>query len=169
MKLDLDTVKRDIEQWIVNFVEVPHAALGDWPPCPYARRARLNNEYEVRIGLDPYYDLVNISRWGLNDKKVIVIAYDPEVWPYDQFNHSLEAVNRGFLLPKDLIALEDHPADPEIVNGVVMNQGTYALALVQSLSDLNDKARAMARKGFYDAWPEDYLQRLFQYREDPRK
>jgi hypothetical protein len=45
------------------------------------------------------------------------------------------------------LALEDHPGDPEIVNGVSMNQGTYALALIQSLTDLNEKAQAMV-KGF---------------------
>jgi hypothetical protein len=50
-----------------------------------------------------------------------------------------------------------------------MNQGTYALALVQSLSDLDQKARAMAGKGFYHTWPEDYLQGLFEHRQDPRK
>jgi hypothetical protein len=71
-------------------------------------------------------------------------------------------------LRNDLLALEDHPGDPEIVNGVVMNQGTYALVLVQSLSDLNQKAKAMAAKGFYDTWPEEYLKALFQHREDPR-
>ena len=77
-------------------------------------------------------------------------------------------INQKFLVPNDLLALEDHPADPEIVNGVSMNQGTYALALVQSLSDLNTKARQMARKGFYETWPEEYLQDLFDNREDPR-
>lgn len=166
--MDIETVRTDIERWITEFVEVPHPALGDWPPCPYARRARLDGEYQVRLGIDPYYDLVNISRWGLNDKKVIIMVYDPKQWTYAQFNHSVESANRAFLLPKDLIALEDHPDDPEIVNGISMNQGSYALALIQSLSDLTAKARAMARQGFYDAWPEDYLGRLFHHREDPR-
>jgi len=72
------------------------------------------------------------------------------------------------LLSADLLALEDHPHDVEIVNGVCMNQGTYALALVQSVSDLNAKARLMASKGFYHTWPENYLQALFQHRQDPR-
>jgi hypothetical protein len=49
-----------------------------------------------------------------------------------------------------------------------MNQGTYALALVQSLSDLNAKAQQMANRGFYHNWPEQYLQSLFQHRQDPR-
>jgi hypothetical protein len=80
----------------------------------------------------------------------------------------LEQANQEFLHRNDLIALEDHPADPEIVNGIVMNQGKYALALVQSLSDLNEKAASMGKKGFYNTWPEEYLQALFHHRQDPR-
>jgi hypothetical protein len=67
-----------------------------------------------------------------------------------------------------MLALEDHPDDVEIVNGVCMNQGTYAMALVQSLSDLNQRAAQMATKGFYNTWSEPYLEALFQHRRDPR-
>ena len=166
--LNLATVQAGIERWIVDFVEVPHPALGGWAPCPYARKARLDQDYEVRLGTDPYIDLLEISKTGLNGKRVIVIAYDPAYWEYRYFSESLRAANIVHLLDNNLLALEDHPADPEIVNGVSMNQGTYALALVQSLVDLNEKARLMATKGFYAAWPEEYLQALFQHREDPR-
>jgi hypothetical protein len=166
--MNLDQVKQDIEQWIVNFVEVPHPALGGFPPCPYARSARLKNSYDVFIGSDPYYDLKNRARHGMGNKEVVVYVYDPAEWPHDLFAASLDHANKDFLLAADLLALEDHPSDVEIVNGVCMNQGTYALALVQSLSDLNIKAKIMARKGFYDTWPEDYLTSLFQHRKDPR-
>jgi hypothetical protein len=166
--LNLDIVKQAIEQWIVDFVEVPHPSLGGWAPCPYARRARLEQDYEVRLGTDPYVDLLEISKTGLNGKSVVVIAYDPAFWEYQYFSASLRAANIVHLLDCDLLALEDHPDDLEIVNGVSMNQGTYALALVQSLSDLNEKARSMARKGFYSTWPDEYLQALFENREDPR-
>ena len=166
--MDIEQVKRDIEQWIVNFVEVPHPALGGFPPCPYARSARLKNSYDVFIGSDPYYDLKNRARHGLGNKEVIVYVYDPTEWPHDLFAASLDHANKDFLLAADLLALEDHPSDVEIVNGVCMNQGTYALALVQSLSDLDTKAKIMASKGFYDTWPEDYLVSLFQHRKDPR-
>jgi hypothetical protein len=167
--LDLNTVQKDIEHWIENFVEVPHPALGGWPPCPYAKKARLERDFEVRIGMDPYFDLVNLARDGLNGKSVIIYAYNPAKWNYEQFSFSLRAANENYLLKQDILALEDHPTDAEIVNGVVMNQGTYALALVQSLSDLNQKARQMAGKGFYNTWPENYLEMLFQHRQDPRK
>lgn len=166
--LDLARIKQDIEHWIENFVEVPHPALGGWPPCPYAKKARLERDFAVRIGMDPYFDLVNLSQDGLGGKSVVIYVYDADYWKYDQFSFSLRSANLDYLLKKDILALEDHPADPEIVNGISMNQGTYAMAMCQSVSDLNAKAQHMASKGFYNSWPEEYLTVLFQHREDPR-
>jgi hypothetical protein len=166
--MEIETVKQHIESWIVNFVEVPHPALGNWPPCPYARSARLKKSYEVYLGTDPLYDLKHVGRHGLQGKEVVIYVYDPVEWPHGLFSSSLEVANQEFLLPQDLMVLEDHPADVEMVNGVCMNQGQYALALVQSLSDLNLKAQQIAAKGFYHGWPEQYLTGLFQHRKDPR-
>ena len=166
--MDIDQVKRDIEQWIMDFVEVPHPALGGWPPCPFARQARLNHTVQVLIGADPYFDLRNRSRWGMGAHEVIVYAYDPAQWPYSRFHSAIETANTEFLLRKDILALEDHPDSVENVNGVIMNQGKYALVLVQSLSKLNTAAKQMGAKGFYHAWPEEYLTGLFKNRTDPR-
>ncbi len=166
--MNIDQVRADIESWIENFVEVPHPALGGFPPCPYARSARLKKSYDVYLGTDPYYDLKNRGRQGMGDREVIIYVYDPKEWTHEMLSGSIELVNKEVLLPRDMLALEDHPDDVENVNGVIMNQGQYALALVQSLSDLNAKARQMASKGFYHNWPEEYLQGLFQNRQDPR-
>ena len=166
--LDLETVQYDIERWIANFVEVPHPALGGWAPCPYARKARLDRDFEVRLGVDPYFDLKVVSQTGIT-RSVVIFVYESNTYSYEQFHAHIESANTEFLLPQDLLALEDHPDSPELVNGVSMNQGSYALALVQNLTDLNQKAKLVARKGFYDTWPEDYLVELFQHRQDPRK
>lgn len=166
--LDLTTVQSDIERWIETFVEVPHPALGGWAPCPYARKARLERDFEVRLGTDPYRDAMNISVAGLS-KSVVIYAYEADAWSHMEFAYKLDQANQHWLLPHELLGLEDHPGDQEIVNDVSMNQGTYALMLVQSLPDLNQKAKLVAKKGFYDTWPEEYLTALFQHREDPRK
>ena len=166
--MDRETVTKDILQWSETFVEVPHPGLGGWPACPFARQARLNRTVDVLIGTDPYFDLKNRSRWGMGRHEVIVYADDPEEWPYSRFHSAVETANEEFLLRKDLLALEDHPSDVEDVNGVVMNQGKYALVLVQSLSKLNTAAKQMGAKGFYHAWPEQYLTGLFKHRQDPR-
>jgi hypothetical protein len=165
--LDINTVQADIEHWIQNFVEVPHSALGGWAPCPYARKARIDRDFEVQLGHDLGADLAALAASGIN-KSVLILVYPEAQYTVKQFNQVIDDVNQQFLSKHNLIVLADHPADEEIVNGVKMNQGTYALALVQGLDDLDQKAQLIARKGFYDTWPEDYLQVLFQNRNDPR-
>ena len=120
------------------------------------------------LGVDPYFDLRLRSRWGMYNFDVIAYAYDPEEWPYKRFHSAIEMANTELLLPHDMIALEDHPTAIEDVNGVIMNQGQYALIFVQSLSKLNTAAKQMASKGFYHNWPEEYLKELFCHRVDPR-
>jgi len=168
MVLNQETVAADILAWSERFVEVPHPALGGWAPCPFARQARLNQTIQVLTGADPYFDLRNRARWGMGQYEVIVYAYDPEDWPYPRFHSAIEEANTEFLLARDMLALEDHPEDVEDVNGVIMNQGQYALVLVQSLSKLNTAAKQMGSKGFYHTLPEEYLTWLFNHRQDPR-
>ena len=166
--IDAQQLRTDILSWSENFVEVPHPALGGFPPCPFARSARLKNTVGIFVGSDPYFDLKNRSRYGMGNYEVVVYAYDPAEWERSVFSASIEQANQEFLHHCDLIALEDHPADPEIVNGISMNQGKYALALCQPLTDLNQRAKLMADKGFYNSWPDDYLKVLFHHRQDPR-
>jgi len=166
--MDIITVTRDILTWSETFVEVPHPALGNFPPCPFARQARLRGTVGVFIGREPYFDLESRVALGMQQYEVIIYAYDPTEWTHEIFSPRLQAANKDFLLAADLIVLEDHPDDVEDVNGVIMNQGKYALSLVQSLSDLDRRAKQMADKSFYHSWPEQYLTGLFEHRKDPR-
>jgi hypothetical protein len=166
--MDIEQVRIDIDEWIETFLEVPNPALNGWAPCPYARRARLEQAYHVRLGTDAYWDLAPLSWQGIEPYQVVIYAYDPDTVDPEQFEADVDLANQHYLVPHDLVALTDHPAQPETVNGVVMNHGHYALILVQSLPDLDQKAATIGQRGFYDAWPQDYLQQLFQHRQDPR-
>ena len=167
--LNITQVTRDILHWSETFVEVPHPALGNFPPCPFARSARLKRTVGIFVGNDPYHDLEARCAQGMGEYEVIIYAYDPGEWTYNYFHGRLDAANRDFLLANDLLVLEDHPEDKEMVNGICMNQGQYALSILQPLADLNARAQTMEKKGFYHAWPEPYLEQLFQHRTDPRK
>ena len=164
--MNFEQAQLDILAWITGFVERPHPALLGWAPCPYARRARLEGKFEIRPGhIDPYTDLQHIN---IGELDVVALVYDPTEFEPEQFNQQITAVNQGFLRARDLFALADHPDSPEVVQGVTMNQGTWAIAFVQPLAKLNAHARMVAEKGYYKDWPEDYLQILFEGREDPR-
>ena len=164
--MNFEQAQLDILAWITGFVERPHPALLGWAPCPYARRARLEGKFEIRPGhIDPYTDLQHIN---IGELDVVALVYDPTEFEPDVFNQQITAVNQGFLRARDLLALADHPDSLEVVQGVTMNQGTWAIAFVQPLAKLNAHARMVSEKGYYKDWPEDYLRVLFEGREDPR-
>jgi hypothetical protein len=168
--LVIDQVKADIEQWLINFVEVPHPALGNFPPCPFARQARLQNKYDVRLGDDLERDLFLFAKkkyMGKND--VIIYAYPAKQYDDAYFNFIVDVMNnsKGFK-KRNLIALGDHPDTIEEHNGVRFNMGKYALVLLQDKVKLHDHAKLLALKGYYDGWDEEYLQDVFTHRRDPR-
>lgn len=164
--MDITQAKIDIINWMTGFVERPHPALNGWPPCPHARRARMDGLFDVRAGkVDPYTDLriIDLGRF-----EVIAVVYDPAAFTAVEFEQQIHEVNQAFLVPRNMLALADHPAAPETVNGVSMNQGQWAIAFVQSLSKLDAVAKTLADRGYYHSWPEEYLQDLFEHRKDPR-
>lgn len=167
----IDQVKTDIEDWLINFVEVPHPALGNWPPCPFARQSRLRNKYDVRLGADVERDLFLFAKkqyLGKND--VVIFAYAPDQYDDAYFNWAVDTMNtsKGFR-KRNLLALADHPDTVETHNGVCFNMGKYALVLLQDKTKLNEHARMLAHRGYYDGWNEEYLQEIFAHRKDPRK
>lgn len=164
--MDIVQARIDIINWMTGFVEQPHPALDGWPPCPFARKARLDGQFDIREGkIDPYTDLMKVD---MGDFMVIAYVYDPKQIDADRFNQQISNVNQGFLVCRNIIALADHPDAPENVLGVSMNQGSYAIAFVQPLDKLNQFAQQIAAKGYYDRWPNQYLDDLFQWRQDPR-
>jgi hypothetical protein len=164
--MNFEQAQQDIVNWIVNFVERPHPLLNGWAPCPYARRARVDNQLDIRPGMiNPISDCA-FQLMGTLD--VIAYVYDPDRFSAVEFNQMVDNVNAWHLRGRGMFALADHPGDVETVNGVVMNQGQYAICFLQDLDKLNAHARMLADRGFYDSWPEEYLSVLFAGRKDPR-
>lgn len=166
--MNLEQIQQDIDHWIQSFLEKPNPALNGWAPCPYARRARLDQAYQVQLGNNIVFDLMSVAQQGLGNCQVLILAYDAVAMSGPNFEQAVHTACQEYLLPQRLIALPDHPDLPETVNGVALNQGTWALIMIQNLSDLDQQALALARKGYYHSWPESYLDQLFRYRKDPR-
>jgi hypothetical protein len=166
--MDQEQAVRDVTNWLTGFVEKPNPLLNGWAPCPYARAARMQNKIRIDIGVAPWLDIRQLSWHGMADLDVIVKIYDPQQWPLQRFRSEWQSAQTEFFTPQGLLCLEDHPADPEIVNGVVMNQGTWALLLLQHKTKLEEAAAQLAARGYYQGWPDDYLVSVFHGREDPR-
>jgi hypothetical protein len=148
----MNNVKEKLERWLADFVEVPHPALGNFAPCPYARAARINNQIDVKVcRVDEFMSAVQDSIKSLTTKEVAVIAFDHHTIDPVTLQEWVGETNR-MLMPQDYVILEDHPDAPEYVNGVKMNFGHCGLLVIQRLGKLNTAADQLRDKGYYNHW-----------------
>lgn len=165
--MDIDHITHEIMTWLETFVEQPHPALGGWPPCPYARQARITKQIKILQGTTPWADAIAAVSHGLWQREVVIYCYDRGESSGEEFSHAIQQINE-FLRPHRMFALDDHPDNAEVVNGVSFNFGPCALMILQLQEKLDVAARTLAAKGYYQGWPEEYLQQLFHGRQDPR-
>jgi len=155
-----EQVEHDLLKWMEEFVEKPHPSLGGWPPCPFARQARLSRNIDIRSGSDPYADCMSLLYYEW-DKEVVIFWYqdlDPISFVDD--------VNRAnsVLLSKDIVALEDHPDTEEIIAGVKMNFGLCPIIVLQKNGKLNSAADQLEEKGYYHTWTQEDVDKIVTWR-----
>ena len=153
----------EIKQWVEEFVSVKHETLGVIP-CPFAKQALMNDTIKYvpteRIG-ESLADL--IDAW--TDKYEVVVLYtETELYTASEVSDIVKRFNK-LAMPRDIVALEDHPDDPEILNGVEMNFGKAILVLVQRLSKLNRASKILKASGYYADWPEENYNDVVKWRE----
>ncbi len=160
--LTQELVTSALLKWMEEFVEKPHPGLGGWPPCPYARQARLSGQIDIRPGIDPLTDCLRSEHYAW-DKEVIVYWYDHTRFSPSAFIADVEQANQA-LLKKDIVALEDHPDTDEIIGGVKMNFGYCAIIVIQKNSKLNQAADQLREKGYYHSWSQQDLDKIVSWR-----
>jgi len=153
-----------LNQWLSDFVEVPHPALGNFAPCPYARAARINNQIDFKFcTVTEFMTVVRESIETLTTKEVVVIAFDHHTIDPVTLQEWVSETNH-MLMPLDYVILEDHPDAPEYVNGVKMNFGHCGLLVIQRLSKLNTAADQLRTAGYYHHWDKRALDEVVSWR-----
>ena len=141
-----------------------------YPPCPYAKQARMEGKVEFRelTDMEPDSNIwVSIDHFDFDKKDVLVIIAEPDQYTAKETVEIAHKLNQAFM-PRDVVVLEDHPRIPERVKSAKMNNGHYILFLAQRLSKLN-RYSAMLEKGpYYQNWSKSYLQEVKGFR-DPAK
>jgi len=163
--MDFNQAKQDVLNWVEHFVEQSNPSLNNWSPCPFARRSRLENKLCILEGTEVLDDTTAlISTWD-DRYDVVIFVYDKEKYTVDDFAVQIEQINKEHALPKDILILEDHPLDSEIVNNITMNQGQYILVLCQRFSKVNLASAELKDQGYYDTWSKQYYDRVAGWRE----
>jgi len=141
---------RHIENWIINYLTIPSETFNNLPPCPYAKQAWLDNK--VLVVED---DIQTDCKQLLDTYEVIIYVYNPK----EISAENLSDLAASFSDEK-IVVLDDHPDYEESVGDVVLNNGKYALLLVQERSKLDKARQILKTKGYYDNWSPEYLKEV---------
>lgn len=158
--MDQQSIRKNLEKWLVEFVENPNPSLNNWPPCPYARQARLANQ--IHIVFDSPLEIAQYVSF-LDDHDVVVLCFDHTKFSAGQIELFTKHIN-SILIWKDCVVLEDHPDSEELINGVKMNFGECGLIILQRLSKLNTAADQLREKGYYSTWSNENLDEVVNWR-----
>lgn len=162
--MNQEYIKEKLFAWLQDFVEKPSPALNGWPPCPYARQARISNNLSIVFAdSDQLKPTVDSILPLLADKDVVVVCFDHT--NVDPVSLASEVVTwNNELMPRNYVILEDHPDTPEVLNGLTMNFGFCGLLVVSELNKLNDAADQLRAKGYYDTWPQENIDNVVTWR-----
>jgi hypothetical protein len=158
--MDEHDIRQKLQHWLVDFVEKPNPLLNNWPPCPYARQARLANK--ILVVFDSPLSITNYTK-DLENYDVVILCFDNHNYSSGQIELLTKHVN-SILMLQDYVVLEDHPDSEEFVNGVRMNFGVCGLLILQHLSKLNNAANHLKDKGYYGSWSQENLDDVVGWR-----
>ncbi|MDB4783781.1 hypothetical protein OAG45_00890 [bacterium] len=158
----MQSFESSIDDWIQNFLSKPSKTFNNLPPCPYAKKAWLDNSVlthwlDGSFELDVWIraEIENYTYHWPKGKEVVVLGFD-----YDRITaNNLSKIiddTKPMLDKRGYVALEDHPLDPEEVQGVKLNHGKYGLVLIQEKEKLNTARAWLEKKDYYKNWPQDY-------------
>jgi len=162
--MDQQLIQQQLEAWLVDFVEKPNPMLNGWAPCPYARRARVTNRFDIQFA-EPQ-DLVTVIQAAakeLHHRDVVAVCIDSSKISAEDLEQ-LVAEQNQLLASQDVLLLEDHPDAVEIINGVHMNFGACAIVFVQQLSKINEASEQLKNQGYYDCWSPENLNSVVTWR-----
>ena len=147
----VDSASNDIEDWILNFLSKPNTTFAGLPPCPYAKRAWLDGKVLVRHIHSQELELaIESSKDSFpSDKDVVMFCVDPKSIAPEELA-DLCVSNDEFVL------LDDHPASVEEIQGVVLNQGKYAIVFIQRRSELTIARTELEHTNYYKNFPTSY-------------
>ena len=159
-------IVEEILQWSTEALEKPNSFYNDLPPCPYARKAWMEDKVAILFKYDDSYQTLYscISQFDDNFDLVIIVDLandkDPEAF-HDYFYALNEFIAAGTFIDKDIWLMGFHP-DDEITEAAeataieAVTDTEYSMIFVQRLSKLQEAADKLDKKGYYGNYNGEY-------------
>lgn len=163
--MEFEKFKNDVSEWILNWVSQYNETLKK-VPCPFARNALISKKIDWatasnETNLESILKLLAMN--GLSNDVLIVGMPRESITPA-KLSNLIKNLNTTILMPHNIVALEDHPDDYEIINGEKMNQGNWVLVLIQELDKINQASKILEKQGYYNNWPKEAFDDVVSWR-----
>lgn len=140
----------DIESWIIDVLSKPEKVFANLPPCPFAKKAWLDNKVDVKEFIS--FEQLEIDIQNL--KEVMIFRFKDIT--AKEIRDIVKDYNQKY---PNLLFLEEHPDLVESFGGLVVNHGT-AMIIVQDRKELEDARKQLQRTGYYNNWSEELKDRI---------
>ena len=159
-------IVQEIMQWSTAVLEKPCSYYNDLPPCPYARKARIDDKVAILFKYDDSYQTLYscISQFDDNFELAIIVDLandkEPEAF-HDYFYAMNDFIASGVFIDKDIWLMGFHPDDEvteasEQAEIEALTDTEYSMIFVQRLSKLQEAADKLEKKGYYGNYNGEY-------------
>ncbi len=156
-------VEADIRKWSHDFLEVPNDKLNGLPPCPYARKAWVDNQvkFSINTGLEGLTE--EVKNFETHNYDIVVWASE-ELPDIEYLDGICDGMNEALSIAGiDMHLMVFHPdfdaSDAGLdfleEDGITSSQLEYCMVFIQRLSILDDAALSLEKSGYYKHFPED--------------
>ncbi|PSB13126.1 hypothetical protein C7B76_20915 [filamentous cyanobacterium CCP2] len=160
-------VQQHLDRWVKDFLSVPQSEFSNLPPCPYCRQAWLERRVMIHVCqtfLETCQTLLAMSQNWNEHWEVAILATHPTLVDGHELVAQVQKLN-PVLSKHDLIALVDHPGNPETtLSHINTSNGEYLLVLVQRLRSLQTASAHLQKMGYYQHWSAQDLDNIVHWR-----
>ena len=156
MKTTGSSSNQDLKNWILDYLSKPNPVFNNLPPCPFAKKAWLDGNVEIKKFVN--YDILQENIQDIVGSKVKIFYFEYPLLPRAEKLKNIVSW-LGDKYPQ-FIFYDEHPDTVEQVGDEVVNSGVTAI-IVQDRKDLLEKRAELHKTGYYDKWTPEMKERIF--------
>lgn len=154
------TSLENILSYMTQFLEQPHPVFANLPPCPYARKERLDNKIlfqETTITTDgPSAELLeDIRNFDADSKWTTMLIYASTQQVNVQECYTFARTITDTLQSMDILAIPLHPDDPFEIQGIRTRQVPCVMMLIQRRAFLSAAKEKLLNTKYYTNWTDN--------------
>lgn len=163
-----DEIKQDILDWITGYIEVNHKFYDyKFPPCPYARAARLKGLLDIQVyESGRAIDFVESKVQEVIDTQYTVrVLVMPPRFKHNWFLKNHMSKLNARIVANDLYCQFGTALKTTSRYSGWFNQGPYAIVIVNRLGEILSGHQQLLKTDYYKPWAEHHYDAVVTRRQ----